>query len=101
MFGTSIMPGMLSLNGETPRLGAIFPIGVKRLAEELENGILKKRKYDEIQVPMDVCFDAPSNPNKSLSDTMSMEKIASLKAKRLANKRKSIKSNEIEPKKIK
>uniref|UniRef100_T1J7K9 Paf1 complex subunit Cdc73 N-terminal domain-containing protein n=1 Tax=Strigamia maritima TaxID=126957 RepID=T1J7K9_STRMM len=100
------------LNGETATSASIdksapleIPTQVKRPAEEPQHESAKKPKYEETQVQrakeqLAARLDAPKESSvtteqiRSLSDTMSVEKIAAIKAKRLANKRKTIKGDD-------
>jgi parafibromin len=102
------------LNGETPTCVSIdksapleIPTQVKRPAESdgYEN-LTKKSRFEDLQVQkvkeqlaarLDVNKKESSvniDNIKSLSETMSVEKIAAIKAKRLANKRVTIKRND-------
>ncbi|XP_020811927.1 parafibromin [Drosophila serrata] len=101
------------LNGETPTCASIdksapleIPTQVKRAAEgEISSGEVaaKKARFEETQVQkvreqLAARWDVNQKETavnmdniKSLSETMSVEKIAAIKAKRLANKRTTIK----------
>lgn len=102
------------MNGETITCGSIdksapleIPTQVKRPAESdgYEN-LAKKSRFEDLQVQkakeqlaarLDVNKKEASvniDNIKSLSETMSVEKIAAIKAKRLANKRGTIKRND-------
>lgn len=104
---------MAYLNGETSTSLAIdksapleIPTQVKRTAEDpTEHPISKKPKYEETDVQkvkeqLAARLDAPKESSvtvdniKSLSEAMSVEKIAAIKAKRLAKKRTTIKEND-------
>ncbi|XP_014242740.1 parafibromin [Cimex lectularius] len=100
------------LNGETVTSVNIdksapleIPTQVKRMAEDNAENLAKKPRLEENQVQrgkqqLAARLDAPKetsvtvNNIKSLSDAMSVEKIAELKAKRLATKRITIKSQD-------
>lgn len=102
------------LNGEAPTCASIdksapleIPTQVKRPAESDGYEILaKKSRFEDLQVQkvkeqlaarLDVNKKESSvniDNIKSLSETMSVEKIAAIKAKRLANKRVTIKRND-------
>ncbi|XP_058790580.1 parafibromin [Phymastichus coffea] len=101
------------LNGETATSTAIdksapleIPTQVKRTAEDgLESSLVKKPRFEEMHVQkvkeqLAARLDAPKESNvsveniKSLSEAMSVEKIAAIKAKRLAKKRTTIKEND-------
>ncbi|XP_014487904.1 PREDICTED: parafibromin, partial [Dinoponera quadriceps] len=101
------------LNGETATSAAIdksapleIPTQVKRAAEDgLESGSSKKPRFEETHVQkvkeqLAARLDAPKEASvtvdniKSLSEAMSVEKIAAIKAKRLAKKRTTIKEND-------
>ncbi|XP_015112093.1 parafibromin [Diachasma alloeum] len=101
------------LNGETATSLAIdksapleIPTQVKRAAEDIpEHPISKKPKYEEtdvqkVKLQLAARLDAPKESSvtvdniKSLSEAMSVEKIAAIKAKRLAKKRTTIKEND-------
>lgn len=104
------------LNGETATCGSIdksapleIPTQVKRTADPdigADAGVAKKARYEDTQVQkvreqlaarLDVNKKEASvniDNIKSLSETMSVEKIAAIKAKRLANKRTTIKRND-------
>ncbi|XP_057341546.1 parafibromin-like [Microplitis mediator] len=101
------------LNGETATSGAIdksapleIPTQVKRAAEDgLDSGLSKKPRFEETHVQrvkdqLAARLDAPKEASvtvdniKSLSEAMSVEKIAAIKAKRLAKKRTTIKEND-------
>lgn len=101
------------LNGETATSAAIdksapleIPTQVKRAAEDvLETGCLKRPRFEETHVQkvkeqLAARLDAPKEASvtvdniKSLSEAMSVEKIAAIKAKRLAKKRTTIKEND-------
>jgi parafibromin len=101
------------LNGETATSVAIdksapleIPTQVKRAAEDgLESGSSKKPRFEETHVQkvkeqLAARLDAPKEASvtveniKSLSEAMSVEKIAAIKAKRLAKKRTTIKEND-------
>lgn len=105
---------MAYLNGETSTCVSIdksapleIPTQVKRQAETdgYEN-LTKKARFEDLQVQkvkeqlaarLDVNKKEASvniDNIKSLSETMSVEKIAAIKAKRLANKRVTIKRND-------
>ncbi|KAG8235876.1 hypothetical protein J437_LFUL016449 [Ladona fulva] len=83
-----------------------IPTQVKRMAEEsLESLAAKKPRFEETQVQkvkeqLAARLDAPKEASvtvdniKSLSEAMSVEKIAAIKAKRLAKKRTTIKDND-------
>ena len=101
------------LNGETATSAAIdksapleIPTQVKRTSEDgLESGPSKKPRFEETHVQkvkeqLAARLDAPKEASvtvdniKSLSEAMSVEKIAAIKAKRLAKKRTTIKEND-------
>lgn len=101
------------LNGETATSAAIdksapleIPTQVKRTAEDgLESGSSKKPRFEDTHVQkvkeqLAARLDAPKEASvtvdniKSLSEAMSVEKIAAIKAKRLAKKRTTIKEND-------
>ncbi|XP_071450459.1 parafibromin [Hetaerina americana] len=101
------------LNGETAASANIdksapleIPTQVKRVAEEsLESLAAKKPRIEETEVQkvmeqLAARLDAPKEASvtvdniKSLSEAMSVEKIAAIKAKRLAKKRTTIKGND-------
>ncbi|CAH1401353.1 unnamed protein product [Nezara viridula] len=100
------------LNGETASSANIdksapleIPTQVKRTAEETSESTAKKPRLEEIQVQrvkqqLAARLDAPKEASvnvdniKSLSEAMSVEKIAAIKAKRLAKKRTTIKSQD-------
>ncbi|GAB6023416.1 accessory factor associated with RNA polymerase II [Chamberlinius hualienensis] len=100
------------LNGETATSGSIdksapleIPTQVKRTVDDSQNEAAKKPRFEETQVQrakeqLAARLDAPKESSvttdqmRSLSDTMSVEKIAAIKAKRLANKRKTIKGDD-------
>ncbi|XP_036673173.3 parafibromin [Drosophila suzukii] len=101
------------LNGETPTCASIdksapleIPTQVKRAAEGEPSSVevaAKKARFEETQVQkvreqLAARWDVNQKETavnmdniKSLSETMSVEKIAAIKAKRLANKRTTIK----------
>ncbi|XP_077492132.1 parafibromin-like [Amblyomma americanum] len=97
------------LNGETATSANIdksapieIPTQVKRTAEKPHNEVVKKPRLEETQMQrakeqfsarLDAPREAPVVTEKirSLSEAMSVEKIAAIKAKRLAKKRASIK----------
>ncbi|XP_042881118.1 parafibromin-like isoform X1 [Penaeus japonicus] len=99
------------LNGETSTAAAIdksapleIPTQVKRTVEDSSDSIAKKPRYDDsdvqkIKEQLALRFDAPkkssivSNIDRSLSEAMSIERIAAIKAKRLAIKRTMIKED--------
>ncbi|XP_066970994.1 parafibromin [Macrobrachium rosenbergii] len=100
------------LNGETSTAAAIdksapleIPTQVKRTVEDTSDSTAKKPRYDDSDVQklkehLALRFDAPktssivSNIDRSLSEAMSIEKIAAIKAKRLAIKRTMIKEDD-------
>lgn len=101
------------LNGETATSSSIdksapleIPTQVKRTAEDgLDTGSSKKPRFEETHVQkvkeqLAARLDAPKEASvtvdniKSLSEAMSVEKIAAIKAKRLAKKRTTIKEND-------
>ncbi|KAL0275871.1 UNVERIFIED_CONTAM: hypothetical protein PYX00_003597 [Menopon gallinae] len=100
------------LNGETSTSGSIdksapleIPTQVKRTAEDNLESVSKKPRFEETQVQkvkeqLAARLDAPKEASvtvdniKSLSEAMSVEKIAAIKAKRLAKKRTTIKGND-------
>nr|CAD7258374.1 unnamed protein product [Timema shepardi] len=100
------------LNGETASSASIdkaapleIPTQVKRTAEDTLDSIAKKPRFEELQVQkvkeqLAARLDAPKEASvtvdniKSLSEAMSVEKIAAIKAKRLAKKRTTIKGND-------
>ncbi|KAF6205400.1 hypothetical protein GE061_019572 [Apolygus lucorum] len=100
------------LNGETPNSTAIdksapleIPTQVKRAAEEISENLAKKPRLEDIQVQkvkqhFAARLDTPKEASvtveniKSLSEAMSVETIAAIKAKRLAKKRTTIKSQD-------
>ncbi|KAF4524055.1 hypothetical protein B566_EDAN013209 [Ephemera danica] len=97
------------LNGETASSASIdksapleIPMQVKRTAEETLEPASKKPRFEQMQVQkvkeqLAARLDAPKEASvtvdniKSLSEAMSVEKIAAIKAKRLAKKRTTIK----------
>lgn len=105
---------MAYLNGETVTCASIdksapleIPTQVKRgIDSDAPESIAKKARYEDTQVQkvreqlaarLDVNKKEASvniDNIKSLSETMSVEKIAAIKAKRLANKRTTIKRND-------
>ncbi|EEB15219.1 parafibromin, putative [Pediculus humanus corporis] len=100
------------LNGETSTSASIdksapleIPTQVKRTADESLESVSKKPRFEETQVQkvkeqLAARLDAPKEASvtvdniKSLSEAMSVEKIAAIKAKRLAKKRTTIKGND-------
>lgn len=102
------------LNGETVTCASIdksapleIPTQVKRgIDSDAPESVAKKARYEDTQVQkvreqlaarLDVNKKEASvniDNIKSLSETMSVEKIAAIKAKRLANKRTTIKRND-------
>ncbi|XP_045112686.1 parafibromin-like isoform X2 [Portunus trituberculatus] len=100
------------LNGETSTATAIdksapleIPTQVKRAVEDTSDSTAKKPRYDDsdmqkIKEQLALRLDAPkkssivSNIDRSLSEAMSIEKIAAIKAKRLALKRTMIKEDD-------
>ncbi|PSN55612.1 hypothetical protein C0J52_04026 [Blattella germanica] len=100
------------LNGETAASASIdksapleIPTQVKRTADDTLESIAKKPRFEETQVQkvkeqLAARLDAPKEASvtvdniKSLSEAMSVEKIAAIKAKRLAKKRTTIKGND-------
>ncbi|KAK6631836.1 accessory factor associated with RNA polymerase II [Polyplax serrata] len=100
------------LNGETSTSASIdksapleIPTQVKRTADEGLESLSKKPRFEETQVQkvkeqLAARLDAPKEASvtvdniKSLSEAMSVEKIAAIKAKRLAKKRTTIKGND-------
>ncbi|XP_018015837.1 parafibromin [Hyalella azteca] len=101
------------LNGETSTAAAIdksapleIPTQVKRTIEEASESLAKKPRYDDVAASqrfkqhLAMRLDAPkinsivSNIDRSLSEAMSIEKIAAIKAKRLAMKRQTIKEDD-------
>lgn len=100
------------LNGETATSVSIdksapleIPTQVKRTAEDSSENLAKKPRLEETQVQrvkqqLAARLDAPKEASvtvdniKSLSEAMSVEKIAAIKAKRLAKKRTTIKSQD-------
>ncbi|EEZ97432.2 parafibromin [Tribolium castaneum] len=101
------------LNGETASCPAIdksapleIPTQVKRSADyEGPESIAKKPRFEDLHVQkvrekLAARLDAPKEASvtvdniKSLSEAMSVEKIAAIKAKRLAKKRTTIKGND-------
>ncbi|KAL1131818.1 hypothetical protein AAG570_011430 [Ranatra chinensis] len=100
------------LNGETATSVSIdksapleIPTQVKRAAEEGAENAAKKPRFEEMQVQrvkqqLAARLDAPKEASvtvdniKSLSEAMSVERIAAIKAKRLAKKRTTIKSQD-------
>lgn len=100
------------LNGETSTSASIdksapleIPTQVKRTADENLESISKKPRFEETQVQkvkeqLAARLDAQKEASvtvdniKSLSEAMSVEKIAAIKAKRLAKKRTTIKGND-------
>lgn len=100
------------LNGETASSANIdksapleIPTQVKRTADDTAESTAKKPRLEETQVQrvkqqLAARLDAPKEASvnvdniKSLSEAMSVEKIAAIKAKRLAKKRTTIKSQD-------
>ncbi|XP_037513576.1 LOW QUALITY PROTEIN: parafibromin-like [Rhipicephalus sanguineus] len=100
------------LNGETATSANIdksapieIPTQVKRTAEEPQNEVVKKPRLEETQMQrakeqfsarLDAPKEAPvvTEQIRSLSEAMSVEKIAAIKAKRLAKKRATIKGDD-------
>ncbi|XP_021926024.1 parafibromin [Zootermopsis nevadensis] len=100
------------LNGETAASASIdksapleIPTQVKRTADDALESVAKKPRFEETQVQkvkeqLAARLDAPKEASvtvdniKSLSEAMSVEKIAAIKAKRLAKKRTTIKGND-------
>ncbi|OXU19054.1 hypothetical protein TSAR_007446 [Trichomalopsis sarcophagae] len=100
------------LNGETATSVAIdksapleIPTQVKRSADDVLESGSKKPRFEETHVQkvkeqLAARLDAPKESSvtveniKSLSEAMSVEKIAAIKAKRLAKKRTTIKEND-------
>ncbi|XP_046995367.1 parafibromin [Schistocerca americana] len=100
------------LNGETASSANIdksapleIPTQVKRTADDSAENSAKKPRFEETQVQkvkeqLAARLDAPKEASvtvdniKSLSEAMSVEKIAAIKAKRLAKKRTTIKGND-------
>ncbi|XP_064457592.1 parafibromin-like [Ornithodoros turicata] len=100
------------LNGETAASANIdksapieIPTQVKRTADEPQNEITKKPRLEGTQVQrakeqfsarLDAPKEAPvvTEQIRSLSEAMSVEKIAAIKAKRLAKKRATIKGDD-------
>ncbi|XP_076056090.1 cell division cycle 73 hyrax isoform X1 [Oratosquilla oratoria] len=100
------------LNGETSTAAAIdksapleIPTQVKRTIEDASDSAAKKLRFDDsaaqkLKAQLALRFDAPkktsivSNIDRSLSEAMSIEKIAAIKAKRLAIKRQTIKEDD-------
>lgn len=100
------------LNGETATSTNIdksapieIPTQVKRTIDEPQNDLSKKPKLQECQVQrakeqLAARLDAPKEASvtteqiRSLSEAMSVEKIAAIKAKRLAKKRSTIKGDD-------
>ncbi|GLH14067.1 Parafibromin [Gryllus bimaculatus] len=100
------------LNGETATSASIdksapleIPTQVKRTADDSLESVAKKPRFEETQVQkvkeqLAARLDAPKEASvtvdniKSLSEAMSVEKIAAIKAKRLAKKRTTIKGND-------
>ncbi|KAK7086442.1 accessory factor associated with RNA polymerase II [Halocaridina rubra] len=100
------------LSGETSTAASIdksapleIPTQVKRTVEDASDSTAKKPRYDEgdvqkIKEHLALRFDAPKkssivgNIDRSLSEAMSIEKIAAIKAKRLAIKRTMIKEDD-------
>uniref|UniRef100_A0A2P2I2X2 Parafibromin-like n=1 Tax=Hirondellea gigas TaxID=1518452 RepID=A0A2P2I2X2_9CRUS len=103
------------LNGETSTAAAIdksapleIPTQVKRTLEDASESMPKKARFDDLAASqrfkqhLAMRFDAPkpkmnsivSNIDRSLSEAMSIEKIAAIKAKRLAMKRNTIKEDD-------
>ncbi|CAB3367439.1 Hypothetical predicted protein [Cloeon dipterum] len=97
------------LNGETATSTSIdksapleIPTQVKRTLDETQEPAAKKPRFEQMQVQkvkeqLAARLDAPKEASvtvdniKSLSEAMSVEKIAAIKAKRLAKKRTTIK----------
>lgn len=101
------------LNGETASCPAIdksapleLPTQVKRSADyDTSENLAKKPRFEDVHVQnlreqLAARLDAPKEASvtvdniKSLSEAMSVEKIAAIKAKRLAKKRTTIKGND-------
>uniref|UniRef100_A0A6M2DG82 Parafibromin n=1 Tax=Xenopsylla cheopis TaxID=163159 RepID=A0A6M2DG82_XENCH len=101
------------LNGETATCASIdksapleIPTQVKRPLESSGNDVLsKKARYEDphvqkVREQLAARLEAPKETSvavdniKSLSDTMSVERIAAIKAKRLAKKRTTIKTKD-------
>ncbi|BES93455.1 unnamed protein product [Nesidiocoris tenuis] len=100
------------LNGETATSASIdksapleIPTQVKRSAEETSENLAKKPRLEDTQVQrvkqqLAARLDTPKEASvtveniKSLSEAMSVETIAAIKAKRLAKKRTTIKSQD-------
>ncbi|RZF34888.1 hypothetical protein LSTR_LSTR012885 [Laodelphax striatellus] len=101
------------LNGETAASASIdksapleIPTQVKRAPDEAIESVAKKPRLEDTHVQrvkqqLAARLDAPKEASvtvdniKSLSEAMSVEKIAAIKAKRLAKKRTTIRSDDI------